>query len=321
MATHVLEPSRRTLHGHWSRDLAPVVTVDSGDTVQFGCLDAMWCVERPGEWPWKQFEPRDAKLDEGHALTGPVAIHDAAPGMVLEIEIGRIVPGAWGWTWSWPQSARAKDLGVAGLRGHPINWDVDPKRLLATDDQGRSVKLRPFMGVMGVAPPEQGVHSTTPPRAWGGNIDCKELVAGTTLFLPVGVEGALFSVGDGHGAQGDGEVCGTAIEIPVRRVDLTFRLRDDLKSTAPRARTTEGWLTFGFDEDLNRATTMALAGMLDLIQEQRGVDRQEALAIASIAADLRITQIVNQSQGVHCVLRDDAIAWPTPKTRSRRGAR
>jgi acetamidase/formamidase len=310
MATHSLEPSRRTLHGHWSRDLAPVLTIESGDTVQFGCLDAMWCIERPHGWPWKQFEPRNPELDDGHALTGPIAIRGAAPGMALEIEIGSIVAGDWGWTWSWPQGERAKDLGVAGMRGHSIGWVIDAACMIATDDQGCSVPLKPFMGVMGVAPPEPGVHSTTPPRIWGGNIDCKELVAGTTLYLPVGVEGAMFSVGDGHGAQGDGEVCGTAIEIPVRRVDLTFRLHEDMKLRAPRARTPEGWLTFGFDEDLNRATTMALNGMLDLIQEQRGVDRQEALAIASIAADLRITQIVNQSQGVHCVLRDEAMVWP-----------
>jgi acetamidase/formamidase len=282
--------------------------IDPGDTVWFGCLDAMWCVEKPGNWPWKQFEPRRPKLDDGHALTGPVAIRGARPGMALEIEIGAIVPGTWGWTWSWPQGERAKDLGVAGMAGHPMMWDVDPRGLVATDRAGRSVKLDPFMGVMGVAPAEVGVHVTTPPRVWGGNIDCKELVAGTTLYLPVGVEGALFSVGDGHGAQGDGEVCGTALEIPVPRVDITFRLREDLKLTGPRARTREGWLTFGFDEDLNRATILALSGMLDLIQErQPGMNRQEALALASIAADLRITQIVNQSQGVHCVLRDDAL--------------
>jgi acetamidase/formamidase len=124
--------------------------------------------------------------------------------------------------------------------------------------------------------------------------------------LPVGVDGALFSVGDGHGAQGDGEVCGTAIECPMSRVDLTFDLIDrPLK--APRARTAEAWITFGFDADLNRASTMALAGMLDLIEEQTGVNRQEALALASVAADLRVTQIVNQTQGVHAVLRFDAI--------------
>jgi acetamidase/formamidase len=179
--------------------------------------------------------------------------------------------------------------------------------MIAADESGRRIKLNPFMGVMGVAPPEPGVHTTTPPRVWGGNIDCKELVAGTTLYLPIGVEGALFSVGDGHAAQGDGEVCGTAVECAVRRVDLTFGVRDDMKLTAPRARTKDAWLTFGFDEDLNKASLMALNGVLDLIQERRKVDRQEALAIASIAADLRITQIVNIAQGVHCVLRDDGL--------------
>src|SRR5687768_17388889 len=307
MASHVLEPTRRTLHGHWSRELPPALTIDSGDTVRFACLDAMWCVERPGKWPWRRFEPRHPELDDGHALTGPVAIRGANVGTTLEIQIGKIIPDTWAWTWSWPQGDRAKALGVEGMPGLPIMWDVDPDRMTATDEKGRRIKLNPFMGVMGVAPPEPGVHTTTPPRAWGGNIDCKELVAGTTLYLPIGVDGALFSTGDGHAAQGDGEVCGTAVECAVRQVDLTFRVRDDMKLTAPRARIKDAWLTFGFDEDLNKASLMALNGMLDLIQEQRKVDRQEALAIASIAADLRITQIVNIAQGVHCVLEDDAV--------------
>jgi acetamidase/formamidase len=173
-------------------------------------------------------------------------------------------------------------------------------------EKGRRIRLRPFMGVMGVAPAEAGVLSTTPPRIWGGNMDCKELVAGSTLYLPIGVDGALFSVGDGHGAQGDGEVCGTAIECPMERVDLRFRLIDSpLK--APRAKTAEAWITFGFDADLNRASMMALNGMLDLIQEQYKVERQEALALASLVVDLRVTQIVNQVQGVHAVLGFDAI--------------
>src|SRR6185503_18144911 len=166
----------------------------------------------------------------------------------------------------------------------------------------RSIHLNPFMGVMGVTPPEPGIHSTTPPRIWGGNIDCKELIAGATLYLPIAVEGALFSVGDGHAAQGDGEVCGTAIECPIQQLDLTFRLRDDLKLSAPRARIKDTWLTFGFDPDLNKASLIALNNMLDLIQQHHQIDRQEALALASIAADLRITQIVNLSQGVHCIL-------------------
>jgi acetamidase/formamidase len=307
MPLHVLTPTRATLHGHWSRDLAPALVIDPGDTVRFSTLDAMWCIERPGEWPWKRLEPRFPELDDGHALTGPVAVRGAKAGMRLKVSIEAIVPGDWGWTWSWPEGERAAQLGLAGAPHYVQAWKIDAERMLARDASGRSVKLRPFMGVMGVAPPEPGVHSTTPPRIWGGNIDCKELVAGTTLDLPIGVEGALFSVGDGHGAQGDGEVCGTAVECPMRQVDLTFGLIDrPLK--APRAKMREAWVTFGFDEDLNRAAIMALNGMLDLIHEQTGLARQEALAMASLAADLRITQIVNQAQGVHAVLGFDTIA-------------
>jgi acetamidase/formamidase len=306
MAPHLLNPTRATLHGHWSRELPPALTIDSGDAVRFSCLDAMWCDGRPGSWPWKRFERRVPELDDGHALTGPVFVRGAKPGMTLEISIGAIVPDTWAWTWSWPEGERAVELGLAEAPHYVQVWDVDPERMLARDGEGRSLKLRPFMGVMGVAPAEAGVHSTTPPRIWGGNIDCKELVTGTTLYLPIGVEGALFSVGDGHGLQGDGEVCGTAIECPMTRVDLTFGVIDrPLK--APRAKTADAWITFGFDPDLNRASTMALSGMLDLIQEQHGLDRQAALALASLAVDLRITQIVNQSQGVHCVLRFDAL--------------
>jgi acetamidase/formamidase len=285
-----------------------VLTIDPGDTVQFTTLEAMWCVERrPARWPWKQVEPRRAVLDDGHALTGPVAVRGARAGMTLAVEIGSIIPADWAWTFSAPQGERARALGVEGQPPHAQFWEIDAERKVARDPAGRRVRVRPFMGVMGVAPAEAGVHSTTPPRVWGGNIDCRELVSGTTLYLPSGVDGALFSVGDGHAAQGDGEVCGNAIECPMDRVDLTFRLVDQTLE-APRAKTAEAWITFGFDPDLNRATMMALAGMLDLIQSERGVSRQEALALASVAVDLRITQIVNQAQGVHAVLRHDAFA-------------
>ena len=304
---HFVDATRPNLHGHWSRDLAPVLTVEPGDTVRFRTLEALWCAEgRPARWPWRRLKPRHPVLDDGRALTGPVAVRGARPGMTLAVRIDAIVPESWAWTFSGPSGERAAALGLTGQAPYATFWDVDPAALVARDPKGRQVRLRPFMGVMGVAPAEAGVHSTTPPRVWGGNIDCKELVAETTLYLPVGVEGGLFSVGDGHGAQGDGEVCGTAIECPMSRVELTFDLVDR-PLPAPRARTADAWITFGFDPDLNRASTMALAGMLDLIQEQTKVDRQEALALASVAADLRVTQIVNQTQGVHAVLRFDAI--------------
>jgi acetamidase/formamidase len=155
-------------------------------------------------------------------------------------------------------------------------------------------------------PPEPGEHTTTPPRRWGGNIDCKELVAGTTLFLPIPVDGALLMAGDGHGTQGDGEVSGTAIECPVEKATLTLDL-DDRELRSPVARTADSWLAFGFDEDLDAAAEQALATMLDLMERELGAPRRECLALASVVVDLRVTQVVNHVKGVHAVLRDDAI--------------
>jgi acetamidase/formamidase len=159
---------------------------------------------------------------------------------------------------------------------------------------------------MGMPPDEPGRHWTGPPRRSGGNIDCKELVAGTTLYLPISVEGALFSAGDGHGAQADGEASGTAIECPVERAQLTLEL-SDLELRSPIARTPDSWIAFGFDEDLDLAAEEAMATILDLMERERGLDRGYALALASLAVDLRVTQIVNGVKGVHAVLRDDAI--------------
>jgi acetamidase/formamidase len=160
---------------------------------------------------------------------------------------------------------------------------------------------------MGLPPDEPGIHPTAPPRFCGGNIDCKALVTGSTLYLPITLPGALFYCGDGHGAQGDGEVSVTAIECPMERADLTFDLLPDLHLKLPRARTPSGWITFGFDADLEIALFQALDGMLTLIGELHKVGRADALALASVAVDLRITQIVNGVRGVHAVLPHGAI--------------
>jgi len=168
--------------------------------------------------------------------------------------------------------------------------------------------VRPFLGVLGMPPVDHGVHSTGPPRRQGGNIDCAALVAGTTLFLPIPVDGALFSAGDGHARQGDGEVSGTAIECPAEAV-LMLSLVDDLTLEWPIALTADAWLTFGFDEDLDLAGDIALEGMLELMRREHGVERRDALALASVAVDLRVTQVVNGIKGVHAVLRHDAIRF------------
>jgi acetamidase/formamidase len=288
---HELPLRRRTLHGHFSRDLEPILAVESGDTIAFACPNAGWETS-----PTEQFAPRDERLDAGHALIGPVEVRGARKGHVLEVRIDAIRPGAFGFT-------------AAGDR--MLRWTLDPGAGVAWDDSGREVRLRPFLGVLGMPPDEPGIWSTGPPRACGGNIDCKELVAGTTLLLPVPVDGALFSAGDGHGRQGDGEVSGTAIECPIDRAELTLALRGDLELRAPAAWTEQAWLTFGFDEDLDAAAEAAVGGMLDLMRRELDLDRDDALALASVVVDLRVTQVVNGVKGVHAVLAHDAIGPTT----------
>lgn len=317
MAIHVLTPERSTLHGQFSRELEPALTIEAGDTVHYRTLDAGWGEVAPAELggPRPKFEPRIAGRDSGHALCGPVAIRGAEPGMTLEVEIGTVRPGPYGWTWV-VGGATGLDarLGVTvtGGEAYGLLWALDPDANIARDQHGRSVPIRPFMGIMGMPPDAPGLHASWPPRASGGNIDCKELVAGSRLYLPVPVPGALFSVGDGHAAQGDGEVCGQAIECPMERVELTFRLREDLQVATPRARTPRGWITFGFHEDLGEATVIALNAMLDLMGERHALRREDALALASIVVDLRVTQIVNGVRGVHAILPDNAIDGLVP---------
>ena len=301
--THELPLERRTLHGHFSAGLSPALTIESGDTVAFACLDAGWNAEN-GE----KFEPRDETLDGGHALVGPIEIRGARAGRVLEVRIDDVRVGSWGVTYAGGWRTALNDrLAVGGGEGRIVRWALDADMATGRDDLGREVDLRPFPGVLGLPPPEPGVHSTSPPRRWGGNIDCKELVAGTTLLLPIPVDGALFSAGDGHARQGDGEVSQTAIECPLDRLELTLSVRDDLTLATPAASIPDAWLTFGFDEDLDEAAAIATDAMLELMGRELGLERRDALALASVVVDLRVTQIVNGVKGVHAVLGHDAI--------------
>lgn len=309
MATYKIEPERQNLHGQFSRELEPVLTIASGDTVEYSTLDAGWGLEAPhlDGTPRRKFEPREPERDAGHALCGPIAILGAEPGMTLAVRIETIVPGRWGSTfaggWQHPVNER---LGLMKQEFAMI-WELNPEQWVGRNQFGHTLTLRPFMGVMGMPPAEPGLHSTIPPRITGGNLDCKELVAGSTLYLPIAVPGGLFSVGDGHAVQGDGEVSVTAIECPMERVQLTFTLLPELKLKTPRANTPSGWLTFGLHEDLNEATYLALEAMLDLMGELYSLERQPALALASLVVDMRITQIVNDVRGVHAVLPHGAV--------------
>lgn len=313
MALHHLVPSRRTLHGSFSPDLPPVLTIAPGDTVVVRTLDAGWTVrgfEDLGLAGDERgvFASRDPERDRGHALCGPIRITGAEPGMVLEVRIGELVPGDYGWNFgSTRPNGINERLGLDGERVR-VEWDIDAAAGTATSAFGHRVRIAPFFGVMGMPPAEPGFHPTSPPRPTGGNIDCKELVAGTTIFLPIAVPGGLFSVGDAHARQGDGEVSTTAIECPIRSGTLTFALRDgrDLPIATPLAWTPDAWIALGFGPDLDEAALVALNAMLDLMQRQFAMERKVALSLASAVVDLRVTQIVNGVRGVHAMLRHDA---------------
>lgn len=311
MTTYSLGPDARTLHGAFSREIAPALTIDPGDTVIFRTLDADWNLEPRTSTAYaekpKQFWPRPAGHESGHALTGPVAIRGAEPGMALGVHIRSVRPGGWGFTavGGWPHPVNDR-LGLADA-GTYLLWTLDADAMQGRNQYGQRVALRPFLGVMGMPPAEGGLHSTVPPRPTGGNLDCKELVAGSTLYLPVAASGGLFSAGDGHARQGDGEAAVTAIECPMEAVEITFSLHPDLHIARPRAHTPAGWITFGLDEDLDQAALQALADMVDLLGELHGLDRPQALGIASAVVDLRITQMVNRVKGVHAVLPHGAL--------------
>ncbi len=307
---HEIPLERRTLHGHFSRDLEPVAEVRPGDVIRFATLDAGWGLEPPREdgSERRRFSPLDPKLDSGHPLIGPVAVLGAVAGQTLEVGIEEVRVGPYGLTVAGGWSTALNDrLGLGEGESRVLAWELDADTAVGRDRDGREVTLAPFLGVLGMPPPQPGIHPTGPPRAWGGNLDCKELVPGTTLFLPIPADGALFSAGDGHARQGDGEVSSTAIECPLARAQLSLSLREDVELAAPVARTPDTWLAFGLGESLDEAAGNAVDSMLALMERELGLERRDALALASVVVDLRVTQVVNGVQGVHAVLRDDAI--------------
>ena len=301
MTEHRLDAGPTTVTDVLDRDAAPVLTVDPGDRLVVRTLDASGYLARqqsPGDRP-----PRLLPDARGHCLTGPVEVRGALPGTVLAVTLEHLQPDDWGWTVAgFKDDALAARVGVAGAPRAELLWAVDVEAGTATSDAGLQVPLAPFLGVIGMPPDEPGQHATTPPRTHGGgNIDCRELVAGSTLYLPVTVPGARLCLGDGHAAQGDGEVGGTAVEGA-----MTTRLVLDVvpQGAVPggHAVTPAGRITFGFDAALDAATGDALDAMLTWLQELHGLDRTTALAHASAAVDLRVTQVANQTWGVHAVL-------------------
>lgn len=305
MARHHLEASVATCHwGYFDPKLAPVLTVADGDTVTVETLaGGPDCLPPEGfhvPHALHDIHARAERMLPGHILTGPIAVEGAKPGDVLEVRIESVeLSTDWGYNLIRPLAGTLiDDFHETRL----INIPLDRERMIGRLPWGLDLPLRPFFGVLGVAPPPAWNRITSlVPRAHGGNLDNKELVQGAILYLPVFVPGALFSCGDGHAAQGDGEVCVTAIETAMVGT-FTLRIRRDLGLTFPLAETPTHWITMGMDPDLDQCVVHALRDMIALIVEKSGITREDAYTLCSIAADLRVTQTVNGSKGIHCVL-------------------
>jgi acetamidase/formamidase len=278
-------------HSRWNAALPPRLTIDSGDTVHFECVDSSGSQVHPA-MTVDEFQNIDRGLI--HALTGPVAIAEAAPGDVLQIDVLEVAHKGWGWTSVIPGLGFLKERFAEPFLFH---WDLDGavSRSLAP----AIVPLRPFCGIMGVAPAEQGEFRTRPPGIFGGNMDVRELATGATLYLPVQQPLALFSCGDAHAAQGDGEVCINGIECPAD-VTLRFHLHKQqplagplVESAASDERGTS-WLVVESHTDAMTAARTATNRMIDLLVSRWGFETVHAYLLCSVAMKLHISQVVNE---------------------------
>jgi formamidase len=285
-----------SFHGVWDRDLEPALEVEDGDVVELHVPDASR--DQIGEHAVVA-DLASIDFELMNPVAGPVFVRGARPGDVLEIEVLDVRTRAWGWTAIVPGfGLLADDFRAPWLRISRI----EDGRVLFGDRF--ELACRPFPGTIGVAPESPGTHSVIPPSRFGGNIDVRHLTAGATLFLPVGVEGALFSAGDGHAAQGDGEVCGSAIETGME-VALRLGVRRDLRIDAPEllvprlAPAAEGraHVTTGVADDLHEAARGAARAMIERLTGL-GLGPEEAYALLSVAGDLRIHEIVNAPRWV-----------------------
>jgi acetamidase/formamidase len=303
--THRLEATPTTVaYGYYWAEAKPVLRIASGDILDADTLltNTPRGLERAGVKPEDIQASLRAIVDGvtdkgpgGHILTGPVFVEGAEPGDALEVKILSIeLPIAYGYNGC---SGFLRENCTPNTPSSII--PLDREHMTATFAPGIVIPLKPFFGSMGVAPPpEAGRVSSNPPGTHAGNLDNRELVAGSTLWIPVHVPGALFEVGDGHVAQGDGEVDQTAIETSLRgRLQLTVRKKMTL--AWPRAETATDYISMGTDEDLTKATRVAIQEMIDFLVQTRGLDRHRAYQLTSIAGNVAITQLVDGKVGVH----------------------
>ena len=297
--------------GHYDAADKPVLTIRSGDTVVIHTLltNSPAGLEKAGVAPadiqpelrtvYDQV-PATARGPGGHILTGPIAIEGAMPGDTLEVRIRKVdlaIPYAYN-AFRYGAGFLTDDFPYARVKIVPL----DRTAMIGRFGPGIAVPLRPFFGSMGVAPPASfGRYDSAPPTVNGGNMDDKALVAGTTLFLPVHAPGALFQAGDGHAAQGNGEVDITALETSLVGT-FQFILHKGEASSYPRAETPDAYISMGFDDDLSNATRKALRNMVAFLVAAKGMSRDDAYMLISVAGDVEITELVDRNKGVHVVL-------------------
>jgi acetamidase/formamidase len=276
-------------HYAFSRAIPPVLRVGDGAVVEVHTKEASDNLVTPG---MTSEAYRDVVWPEpyGHPLTGPVYVEGAMPGDTLAVTLLSIELGDWGWSDTHPDSAY---LGKEFDQIHLKTYAFSDDRKYATFSDGISIPLRPFPGVMGVAPDTDEMLSTVPPRANGGNMDDPNIVEGTTVYFPVFVEGALFSIGDTHAAQGHGEVSGTAIEAPMRIVYRLDLIKGGRAITEPQYETDEVYAVTAFAPTLDEAAKKAVRFMIAYLVEVHGLERHDAHMLSSVAADLKIAEVVN----------------------------
>jgi acetamidase/formamidase len=302
--THRLEATPETVaYGYYDAAAKPALRVASGDIIDVDTLitSVPARLERAGVPPGEVQPSLRAIVEQvkdrgpgGHILTGPVFVEGAEPGDALEVRV-LSVDLALAYAYNGCSGFMRENCGPGGMRIIPL----DRRRMIAAFAPGIEIPLRPFFGSMGVAPPPPaGRISSNPPGIHAGNLDNKELTAGAILFIPVHATGALFEVGDGHAAQGDGEVDQTAIETSLRgRLQLIVRKGMTLRW--PRAETPTHYISMGTDEDLTKATRIAVQEMIDFLAATRGLDKHAAYQLTSVAGDVAITQLVDGKVGVH----------------------
>ena len=312
MTMHRLLASVETCHwGQFDACLSPVLTLRSGDTLVVDSVSGGPEVLPPAGFhvppELMDIHARLPRPVPGHILTGPVAVEGAEPGDTLEVRIVDVqLRQDWGYNVIRPLAGTIPEDFNERMR--LLHIPLDAAHQTGRLPWGLDLPLHPFFGVMGVAPPPQwGRISTIQPRAHGGNLDNKELRPGASLYLPVHVPGALFSCGDGHAAQGDGEVCTTAIETALQGT-FELVLHKTTGLSYPRAETPTHWITMGMDPDLDRCVEMALRDMIVLLGRLRGLSREDAYTLCSLAVDFRVTQTVNGHKGVHAMLAKSLLA-------------